>query len=137
MKNIKTSELYFQNGEKVTDYLRQAVNLEKYIDDKRAIIDAYYSKGQATTFDFIRNKAGYKQNGKVEDCIFKIEELEEMIVGEMNDLLSLKTDILELINKVKDLRLRRLLELKYMLGKTHERVQRYYVLFSVSYLQIA
>jgi len=45
MKNIKTSELYFQNGEKITDYLRQAVNLEKYIDDKRSIIDAYYSKG--------------------------------------------------------------------------------------------
>ncbi|MCL2697571.1 MAG: hypothetical protein FWE74_05770 [Oscillospiraceae bacterium] len=104
-------------------YLSQAVKLDKVIDSSFNLLEHLKHFGlKSHSFRDVRNKNHSKPESQVERALIKIHKLEERLNEDIDRYVDLQEEIIGLINNLEDLEERALLERRYLLGQTWDKV---------------
>lgn len=106
------------------EYLSQAIWLNQRINSKLEQKEQLEALAKRVTVNFTQEKVSGGRNTKspMEDATVKLIDLCHEINEDIDDLITLKAEILEVTNKLKDPVSQLLLQMRYFQGKTWEDV---------------
>ena len=103
------------------EYLNQAFRIDQRINSKLEQIESLQTlltKTSSTLSDMPKNPN--KSHSRTEDLIIKIMMIEDEIKADIDNLVSLKKEVSDVINAVEPVECRMLLELRYLCFHTWE-----------------
>jgi len=107
----------------IPDTLRTAMNLNLQIDAKTQELSRWREiAGKASGAVFSHSPAQRSYKSRVEDCIVRIDLIEQAIAKDMDKLVNLKTMLHDAIQKISDPKCQTLLSLRYLCGMGWEEV---------------
>ena len=113
----------YSQCDNVQEYLNQSIEIDQRIRIKLTKIEYYRNLSISTSTVFGTAKtSGVSRSNKLENCIDKIADLEKSVKDDLTELVKIKTEIEDIIKKVKETKYRQLLELRYICNKKWEDV---------------
>ena len=108
------------------EYLSQAIWLDRLIQNKLEQKELLETMAQKVTVDFTKEKVsgGNSVASPMEAATVKLVDLNHEINGDIDQLIDLKKEILETINRVEDPSYQLLLEMRYINNKSWDDVAR-------------
>ena len=99
-------------------YLSQALWLDRIIDNKIRYQEKLRTMAEKTTVDVSRERvSGGNAVNTREDIIVKLADLSHEVNEDIDRLIDLQKEIMDTIDQVDDIRLRVILEMRYIRGK--------------------
>ncbi len=111
----KTQEQFEQDqhSARVKNYLGQVIHIDKSIESKRKLIVELKEQAASIGVSLSEKVGGTKENHK-ENCLIRAMDLEREIAEDIQKLMETKAEIYEVIQSVKDIQQRTILELRYL-----------------------
>lgn len=105
------------------EYLSQAWRIEQQIQSKQEQLEALRSLACRVTAGSGNEPVSHTRNNTaMQDTIVRILEAEEQLNRKIDDLVAVKVDVMQVIDRVKDVMLRLILEKRYLSFLPWERI---------------
>jgi DNA-directed RNA polymerase specialized sigma subunit len=107
----------------IHENLRQVMNLNLQINTKSKELSQWREISEsASGISYSHAKSGRKIGSRIEDCIIKIDAIEQAIKNDVENLMLLKARISQIIDRISDPACKSLLSLRYLSGMSWEEV---------------
>lgn len=107
----------------IPDNLRTAMDLSLQISAKTQELSRWREIAEKASGAVFSHAPGHRSNkSRMEDCIIRIDSIEQSIASDMDDFIRLKNMLSDTIKKVGDPKYQTLLSLRYLCGMPWEQV---------------
>ena len=111
------------NKKDIPEDLRTAMNLNIQVNAKTIELSRWREIAQKASGAVFSHVPGHRSNkSRVEDCVIRIDTIEQAIATDMDNLMNLTKIISDTIRKISDPKYQTLLNLRYLCGMPWEKV---------------